>query len=156
MESGRRFFAIFFHPNGSLFGVEMVSAPEEPPGGDSAWGSDDQGHKLYFYNRLVVSQDLGATWKEFSPHLPGYDNEYELFQDPDHPDQVCFSSYNTLHITDPGIWQSDDATYQHWKRTETQWRNGLWVNGKLVPGTDHRWAWFTTLDDFFEEHSKSW
>jgi hypothetical protein len=152
---GRHFIAFFFHPNGSLFAVEAVAALEAPPEGVSAWSSDAQGRKMYLFNRLVVSRDMGATWKEFSPHLPGYDDEYSLYQDPDHADQVCFTASSMTPDTKPGVSQADDATYQHWKWTETTWRdNGMWLGSHLLWNRSDTDFGPTLFTFFLQPHSK--
>ncbi len=60
------------------------------------------------------SPDMGGTWKDITSNLPDNYTFFSIFQDPDHPDQVCVAgNHFSISISAGSIFQADDTTY-HW------------------------------------------
>jgi hypothetical protein len=95
----RDFTVVFTHPNGSIFAFEKLATASS------------------VMNRLAVSKDLGKTWRIITGNWPGDGTYWQLSQDPDHPDLVCYSRSDFSLHSETDTYQADDQNYQTWRLT---------------------------------------
>lgn len=123
---GRVFSQFLLDDKGSFFAVE--STGKSPPRDEHwyIWNSaieksdhdqekDSAPAPQEPVNRLLWSQDMGATWKDITSNLPADRAITSLLRDPDHPGQVCVTiDYPRPHGLGIKIFQAGDTTY-HWQ-----------------------------------------
>jgi len=132
LAAGWSFENAFIHPNGSIFASVERHTPTLPAGetevNGPAWTTIN-GEKQYIYERIVVSRDQGRTWTEISKNTPAAFGFYGFFQDPDHPDLVCFQGAGKSHLTRSVVFQADNDTFD-WKMTPaSDWKGGVLTDG---------------------------
>ena|ERR1700677_3732727 len=134
--AGRVFDGLFIHPDGKFYAFETVGIPHpEKHLGDSPFNADGSLRRDDTSKRLVVSKDQGATWEVLCPEIPetkGMDlagiSMTGIFQDPDHPGQVCLAgrSFTDVAGEEPRefVYQAEDASYE-WKGSDlSSWHDG--------------------------------
>jgi ADP-ribose pyrophosphatase YjhB (NUDIX family) len=107
-----RFYRVFLHKNGGLYGiVETRIEPPKHTGNivDVAWGAirEDGEIEYYIRDKIIVSEDLGQTWKDITGEIGAGIRLSGIYEDPDHPNQIVLHGFGLRGY----ILQASDENY---------------------------------------------